>query len=300
MSTDSTYFLMLSVGFAVSLVSLIAVFVSPKTNGNQFYMGNTNGVDERVVKIVNLVGGDMLSLIPKSVQKKSLSSKEINDVFKESGNPWNVTKMEFLALKAAYGFIMGFVGVLFALIVQPGFALGLIIVLLLSYLGWNKPISTYRKIAKNRSLDFKRHFPEMLDYLTMIMSDGNYTFSNAVEKVLPYLPESAVKDEFSKVTDSINAGVSTEMALNDLSERLPSPALEAFVKAVNNANQLSTPMEGLMKTRAKKSREDLLNDIRAVIQTLPTKTMLTVGPPTIGSMLAIFIVPVVVALLSAI
>lgn len=300
MMGNEAYFLMLAVGFAVSVVALIAVLVSKKTNSSHFYMGNTEHLDPKMVKVVNLLGGDLLSLVPKSVQKQSISNKEVNDVFKASGNPWNVTKMEFLALRVAYAFIFALIAGLFLIITQPGLMFSAIIALILAYLGWNRPLSQYRSIAKARSNDFKSNFPEMLDYLTMIMSDGNYTLANAIETVLPYLPNSAVKAEFTRVTDSINAGMNTETALNELASRLPSPALEAFVKAVNNANQLNTPMDGLMRTRAKKSREDLLNDIELIIQGLPTKTMLTVAPATILSMLVIFMVPVITALMATI
>lgn len=295
---NETYFLMLSIGFALSIFALIVTFVSAKTNSSHFYMGNTEHIDPKMVKVVNLLGGDLLSLIPKSVQRRSISNKEIDDLFKDSGNPWGVTKMEFLALRVAYAFVYSLTAAFFAIIIQPGLLLGVLIFITLAYLGWKKPVSKYRGIAKARSRDFKRHFPEMLDYLTMIMSDGNYTFSNAIETVLPYLPKSSVKEEFSRVVDSVNAGINTETALNELSARLPSPALEAFVKAVNNANQLNTPMDSLMRTRAKKSRQDLLNDIELIIQGLPTKTMLTVAPATIFSMLAIFMVPVLIALMN--
>lgn len=298
MTGNESYFLMLSVGFAVSLVALIAVLFSKRTNSSNFYIGNSEHLDPKMVKMVNMLGGDLLSIVPKSIQKKSISNKELNDVFKTSGNPWGVTKMEFLALRVAHAFIFGLIAAAFSIIVQPGLILGILISLILVYLGWNRPLSKYRAIAKTRGNDFKKHFPEMLDYLTMIMSDGNYTFANAIETVIPYLPESAVKEEFSKVTDSVNAGLNMESALNELGERLPSPALEAFIKAANNANQLNTPMDGLMKTRAKKSREDLLNDIELIIQGLPTKTMLTVAPATILSMLVIFMVPVIVALMA--
>lgn len=300
MSNNEVYFLMLSIGFSLSLVLLLAILFSKKTKSSNFYIGNTKHIDPKMVKVVNLLGGDLLSLVPKSVQKKSISDKKINDLFKESGNPWNVTKMEFLALRAAYSFIYVLVGAAFTLIIQPGIPIAGIILIALGYLGFNKPISEYKSIAKKRSTDFKKNFPELLDYLTMIMSDGNYTFANAIEAVLPYLPESAVKEEFTKVVDNVNAGINIETALNNLSDRLPSPALEAFIKAVNNANQLNTPMDGLMKTRAKKSREDLINELELIIQGLPTKTMLTVAPAAIFSMLAIFLVPVIVALMEAI
>lgn len=299
MSGTQIYHLALAVGFSISLVTLIAVLLSSRTNSTHFYMSNTEHLDPKIVKVVNLIGGDLLSILPKNVQKKSISDKEINDVFKASGNPWGVTKLEFLALRVSYGFIASIIGFLFVMLVRPGFILGTLIVLALTFLGWNKPLSEYRKIAQNKEKDFKKHFPEMLDYLTMIMSDGTYTFANAIEVVLPYLPDSAVKSEFTKVVDSINSGMTTEEALIELSGRLPSPALEAFINAVNNANTLNTPMDGLMRTRAKKSREDLTNELELLIQGLPTKTMLTVAPATILSMLLIFMVPVIVALMSS-
>lgn len=299
MSGTQIYHLALAVGFSISLVTLIAVLLSSRTNSTHFYMSNTEHLDPKIVKVVNLIGGDLLSILPKNVQKKSISDKEINDVFKASGNPWGVTKLEFLALRVSYGFIASIIGFLFVMLVRPGFILGTLIVLALTFLGWNKPLSEYKKIAQDKERDFKKHFPEMLDYLTMIMSDGTYTFANAIEVVLPYLPDSAVKSEFTKVVDSINSGMTTEEALIELSGRLPSPALEAFINAVNNANTLNTPMDGLMRTRAKKSREDLTNELELLIQGLPTKTMLTVAPATILSMLLIFMVPVIVALMSS-
>lgn len=299
MSGTQIYHLALAVGFSISLVTLIAVLLSSRTNSTHFYMSNTEHLDPKIVKVVNLIGGDLLSILPKNVQKRSISDKEINDVFKASGNPWGVTKLEFLALRVSYGFIASIIGFLFVMLVRPGLMLGTLIVLALTFLGWNKPLSEYRKIAQNKEKDFKKHFPEMLDYLTMIMSDGTYTFANAIEVVLPYLPDSAVKLEFTKVVDSINSGMTTEEALIELSGRLPSPALEAFINAVNNANTLNTPMDGLMRTRAKKSREDLTNELELLIQGLPTKTMLTVAPATILSMLLIFMVPVIVALMSS-
>lgn len=299
MSGTQIYHLALAVGFSISLVTLIAVLLSSRTNSTHFYMSNTEHLDPKMVKVVNLIGGDLLSILPKNVQKRNISDKEINDVFKASGNPWGVTKLEFLALRVSYGFIASIIGFLFVMLVRPGLMLGTLIVLALTFLGWNKPLSEYRKIAQNKEKDFKKHFPEMLDYLTMIMSDGTYTFANAIEVVLPYLPDSAVKSEFTKVVDSINSGMTTEEALIELSGRLPSPALEAFINAVNNANTLNTPMDGLMRTRAKKSREDLTNELELLIQGLPTKTMLTVAPATILSMLLIFMVPVIVALMSS-
>lgn len=299
MSGTQIYHLALAIGFSISLVTLIAVLLSSRTNSTHFYMSNTEHLDPKMVKVVNLIGGDLLSILPKNVQKRSISNKEINDIFKASGNPWGVTKLEFLALRVSYGFIASIIGFLFVMLVRPGLMMGILIVFALTFLGWNKPLSEYRKIAQHKERDFKKHFPEMLDYLTMIMSDGTYTFANAIEVVLTYLPDSAVKLEFAKVVDSINSGMTTEEALVELSERLPSPALEAFINAVNNANTLNTPMDGLMRTRAKKSREDLTNELELIIQDLPTKTMLTVAPATILSMLLIFMVPVIVALMSS-
>jgi Flp pilus assembly protein TadB len=297
MAGTKIQFLSLAIGFSLSIVALISILFFSKGKNTHFNLSNTEHLNSGITKMTNLLGGDLLSLVPKKVQRRSITSKEIEDLFKASGNPWGVTKLEFLALRVTYGFIGLIIAILFAIVIKPNLFLTVGIIFALTYLGWNRPISTYRKIAKDRENDFKRHFPEMLDYLTMIMSDGTYTFANAIEVVIPYLSESAVKTEFVRVTNSINSGMTVEQALIDLSQRLPSPALEAFVVAVNNANALNTPMEGLMRTRAKKSREDLLNELELIIQDLPTKTMLTVAPAAIISMLLIFMVPVIVALL---
>lgn len=298
MSGTQTFHLAVSIGFAIAIVALLFVIFSPKTNSTHFYLSNTKHLDPKMVKVVNMIGGDLLSILPKEIQKNSIASKEVEEAFRASGNPWEVTKLEFFALRVSYGFIYGILGILFVFITRPSlFMMGLII-FGLGYVGWKKPLNTYRKIAEVKAKDFKKHFPEMLDYLTMIISSGSHTFTNSIEVVLPYLPKSAVKEEFQKVVDSINSGMSTEDALKELSNRLPSPALEAFINAVNNANALNTPMEGLLETRARKSREDLRNDLELIIQGLPMKTMLTVAPAAIISMLVIFMVPVINALMS--
>lgn len=292
--------IMLSIGFSVSLISLLSVLFFSKSKNTHFNLSNTEKLDPKVVKMTNLIGGDLLSLMPNDIQRKTIRSKEIENLFKSSGNPWGVSKLEFLVLRVTYGFIGSIIAFLFSMLVQPGALGSVAIILAMTYLGYNRPVSVYTSVSNSREEDFKKHFPEMLDYLTMIMSDGNYTLPNAIENVLRYLPDSAVRDEFQRVIDSVNTGMSTEQALNNLSQRVPSTALEAFVVAVNNANALNTPMEGLMRTRAKKSREDLANELELEIQGLSTKTMLTIGPPTIISMLVIFMVPVVVALMSSI
>lgn len=292
----------ISIGLAVSIAGLIFVMVSPKTNSTQFYLSNTEKLSPGMVKFVDLFGGDVLSLFPAKAQKKSISNKEINDLFQASGNPWEVTKLDFFALRVSYGFAGIIVGIAFSFLAGTGLLFGMLITAFVGYFGWNRPVSVYKGIAEDREKDFLKHFPEMLDYLTMIMSNTSYTYTlgNAIEVSLQYLPESAVKFEFTRVVDSINAGMSTDLALKSLANRLPSPALQSFVNAVNNANKLNAPMNDLMAKRAKKSREDILNDMELQIQALPTKTMLTVAPASIISMLVIFMVPVVFALLSTI
>lgn len=302
MTSTQLYYLGLSIGLSVSVVSLIAVMFSPKTNSTQFYLSNSEHLSPMIVKVVNLFGGDILAMLPSSLQKQSISNKEINDLFQSSGNPWGVTKLDFFALRVAYSFIGIIAGAAFGFLAETGIVFFALFALLGGYLGWNRPYSVYKGIAEDREKDFNKHFPEMLDYLTMIMGNTSYTYTlgNAIELSLQYLPESAVKFEFQRVVDSINTGMSTDMALKALSSRLPSPALQAFVNAVNNANKVNAPMNELMEKRAKKSREDLLNEMELIIQGLPTKTMLTVAPAAIVSMVVIFMVPIAIALLSTI
>lgn len=298
MTGNASYLLTISFGLSISVGLFLLILFSKKGNSSQFHLTNPKGLSPRMVKTVNLIGGDLLSLVPPSIQKKTMKDKKIDDLFKASGNPWQVTKFEFLVIRGTYALIYGiFIGAA-CVVIRPDFIVGAFLLFLGALLGWNKPVSTYKSYAKERSIGFKKHLPEMLDYLTMIMSNGNYTLANAIERVLPYLQDSVVKEEFKRVIEAINSGSTTENALNELAERVPSSSLESFVKAVNNANNLNTPMDSLMRARAIALRKDLINEIEMVIQTLPTKTMLAVGPPAIFSLLIIFMVPVVVSLIS--
>lgn len=299
MPSNVFYLLTLSIGFSSAVIMLIYILFSKNMNSNQFYLGNTKGLDPKVARLVNMVGGDLLAVIPKSVQRKALRDKKIEGLFRASGNPWGVTKLEFLAIRVTYAFLLLIVVGIMCVILRPPFILTLPLILLVSYLGWAMPVSKYKSVAKARSTGFKRNLPELLDYLTMVMGDGTYTLPNAIKFVLPHLEPSVVKEEFEKVVDAIDAGSTTESALNELSGRVPSAALESFVKAVNNANKLNTPMDALMRTRAESLRQDLINEIEMVIQTLPTKTMVTVGPPAIFSLIVIFMTPVIVALIDS-
>lgn len=302
MTGSNMYFLALSAGLAISIIGFIVVLLSPKTNSTQFHLSNTEHLSPMVVKVITLFGGDILAMLPSDTQKRNIANKEINDLFMTSGNPWEVTKLDFFTLRIAYAFIGIIIGIAFSFVGEMGLGLGGIITIVTGYIGWNRPVSVYKGIAEDREEDFKKHFPELLDYLTMIMGNTQRasTLGNSIELAIKYIPESAVKYEFSRVTDSINAGMSSEMALNNLAERLPSPALRSFVNAVNNANKLNSPMDELMEKRAKKSREDMLNDMEVKIQTLPSKTLAAVAPAAIISMVAIFAIPVVVAMLSTI
>ena len=300
MGGTKTYYLVLAFSFAVSVVALILVLFSKKTNTTQFYLSNEDKLNPNMVKFINLLGGDIMAIVPKNLQKKSVESKEIDEVFKASGNPWEVTKLEFYVLRLSYGFIGFAIAVLFAYILKTGLPIAVGLAGIMTFLGWNRPISQYRKIAKVREREFKKFFPEFLDYLTMIMGDGTNTFANAIEISVPYLLDSTVKEEFERVSESINAGMNTDTALTLLADRIPTPALQAFVQAVNNANKLNTPMDGLMRNRAKQSREDLRNDMELVIQSLPNKTMLTTAPVAILAIILIALVPVFMELLTSI
>ena len=140
MTSTQLYHLGLSTGLGVSIVSLIAVIFSPKTNSTQFHLSNSEHLSPMIVKVVNLFGGDLLAMLPSSLQKQSISNKEINDLFQSSGNPWGVTKLDFFALRVAYAFIGIIVAAAFGFLADTGIIfVGMFI--LLGGLHWNLNLS---------------------------------------------------------------------------------------------------------------------------------------------------------------
>lgn len=289
-------YLALLMGFSASSLFYYIFFSKGKTT--TFYLSKGSKIPPRFKGFVNFFAGDLLSLIPEEQKKKTINSQKVDKILRASGNPWNITKVDFFAIRLSLTLLGGVVGVIFFLISSTSMSAEMryVILVLLPILGWAYPMTTHTKLAKEREQLFKKSLPEAIDYLSMAMS-SNITLQNAFENIIQYLPTGPVKDEFILVVKSVRSGKTMESSLNELATRCPTYSIEAFVKALNNANTNNVPMLELLHARAEASRKDYETEISIRISHLPTKIFLIIGPVSVFSIVVVAAVPQIITIM---
>ena len=284
--------LMASVAFVMVLVALYFLLFKVPSTENQF-VATSKDLDPTLKKLVKALGPDILALAPKDYFKKKNLDREIDLLLRKSGNPWDVGPAEFFLIKfclLAAGLLAGvLLGIIVgALIWAP---IGVLLGILLPVIGYIAPNTIYEGEAKKRELHFKKALPESIDLLIMALSGGNFTLINGIEEIIPHMDPSPIKDEFIKITQDVDSGMSVSEGLANFAERVPTHGIKAFVKALINANELSVDMTTILKARAKESRKELRYESEKKIMALPTKVMGVLSPSSAICVLVLALAP---------
>lgn len=286
--------LIVSFILAILLVLFVYVCITPNISSETFVLSKKSSLDPNLQKALNFLGGDIAALLPEGVKKQKRQNRKLKRLFVTSGNPWGVTASEFLVIQVFLGLGSALIASLGAFVLANSISpillgiLGLILVVI----GFQYPVIYYKSIADDRIKAFKRELPEAIDFLVIAMGGGSYSLSTAIEKVIKYLPEGVMRQEFSRIVSSMNSGKSLATALDEFGYRAPTEGIHAFVNSLNNASKLSAPVIEILKNRSDASRKELNAEIDKKIATLSTKVLLVFGPMSYISILLVVIAPV--------
>lgn len=103
-----------------------------------------------------------------------------------------------------------------------------------------------------RSERISRDLPNALDLLAVSVEAG-LGFDGAVSKLIERM-EGPLVDEFALALAEMRIGESREEALRGMAERVPSPELGAFVRAVIQADQLGSSLGKILRVQAADAR----------------------------------------------
>lgn len=296
--------ILLTFGIVAIIALLIFLIVVPKET-KHFHLSEDAQLDKTLQKIVNLLGGDILTFVDKTRFKPKTYDQRLEELIATCGNPWNLTIVEFQIVRFVLSAVFALIGLTLGIIISVSFVHGPVAILiplitapLLGYLGYLYPESNYEGLKKKRDEEFKRYFPEAIDYLIMIIGSGT-TLTVAFERSVEYLEEGAVKEEFKKIVSELHSGQSLEKALNNFASRVPSESIKAFCKSLNNANKLNVDLKGILEARSDASRRELEQEIEKRISTLDTKVMMCLSPTALVSILIVVMSPTAVTLMNS-
>lgn len=265
-------------------------FIVPRTESYFAIQGiGENENKSRWLRVLGVASSEILATLPAGIADK-VKDKPTSDVellFQQSGNPWNLRSQEFFMVKIITG-IIGFIGGLgFGWVVANFTPIALPLIAwaaLWAFFGFRYPNMIYSSAAKDRDIDFKRQLPDALDLMIISLSSGS-TFPTALRDALPNMEPSVLKDEFTVVSQQLDSGKTLHDSLSEFIKRAPSESVTAFVRAVQEATALNVPVVEVLQSRAEASRQEYFSLLQQKIASLETRMMAIITPTLIPALM---------------
>jgi tight adherence protein B len=148
------------------------------------------------------------------------------------------------------------------------------------------PLALIRMLRQRRFRQFSDQFPEALDSLTRALKAG-YPLSAAVDLLAMEQPE-PLAGEMRRLRDQWKLGVGWDLALDDLSNRIPLPEVSMFVAAVKMQNRVGGRLNDVLARLGESMRDNQVfeSEVRSIAaHSRITGSILTVLPIAIAIML---------------
>lgn len=285
----------------VGVIFLIFFLLFRKNRSKTIKLNKDNNLDPTLNKLMTLFGGDVVSLLPDKLFNNKEKQSKTEELLIKSGNPWNITTYELLILRAVLGVLGIILSIVFSGLLLFSFPiLAIPVLIIVPLLLFYYPTTTLESIAYNREDRFRRELPEAIDYLSMTVAGTNLSLPQAIENVTLYLDEDSVlREEFVNVSNGIKSGQSVNQALDAFAERVPTEGIKAFIKSLKAANDLSVPLEDILRARSEASRKELETNLEEKLQKLPDKITLILTPIIVICMLTAVLSPALFSILKA-
>ena len=246
-----------SLGLAVYLLGEVATLPARQRQGSIRRAANygrsrrlvnpfaqTAGFRERAMgPAVTSLARVVLRLSPKSTVD-SINLKLLGAGLGRSFSP-----TAFLATKG----ILGVSGLLLGLMAGVGSgAKGLLIAFGLGIMGLMLPDTVVTFKAKGRRDRIQAELPDALDLLAVSVEAG-LGFDGAITKLTEHM-DGPLAEEFALSLGEMRIGESRSEALKKMSERVGSPAMAAFTRAVIQADQLGISLGRILRLQATEAR----------------------------------------------
>jgi tight adherence protein C len=180
-----------------------------------------------------------------------MSVTSVTEKLLAAGLSRTVTPTGFLALKSALAIGGLGVGVLSA--AGAGGALGAAFIAVIAGLvGYWLPDFAVSTRARKRREQVRAELPDALDLLAVSVEAG-LGFDGAIGKLTDHMRGPLI-DEFGLALSEMRVGESRADALRGMTERVPAPELEAFVRAVIQADQLGMSLGRILRVQAADAR----------------------------------------------
>jgi tight adherence protein C len=185
----------------------------------------------------------------------------------QSGVAYYVTAEEFFAIRILSALFFPLLVVLTALMLG---SMSPLVFIASFFLGFFLPVIWLNENKVKREKEVMRALPMYLEFISMCVEAG-LNLTGAMNQAVEKGPEGALKREFQIVMRDIRSGSSRAEALGRLSERLDIKAVNAFVRAVIQAEKLGSSMSKVLKIQSEQRRSERFQRAEKLAMEAPVK-----------------------------
>ena len=186
-----------------------------------------------------------------------------------AGSPagWDAERvLAFKIIGAAVGFALGLTVVN---LVDFSRLIQLVVIVLLSFVGFVAPDSILSRKVEERQQDILRTLSDTLDLLTISVEAG-LSLNAAIAQVVQNVP-GVLSSEFARMLQEIQLGVPRSDAFRHLAERTDVEELNAFALAMIQADVFGVSIASVLRTQAQQLRIKRRQRAEAKAQQTPVK-----------------------------
>ncbi len=165
-----------------------------------------------------------------------------------SGNPSGYSVDEYLAICISSALALALAAGVLDLMLGGGQSL-IFFAPLMAAMGFYAPIWSVSSNASRRVARVSKQLPYTLDLISLVMAAGS-SFAEAVQTLIRDNPDDDLNQELAVVLSEIEFGTTRRTALMHLAERIPLESLRSVIGAINQAEQLGTPLAEILKMQS--------------------------------------------------
>ncbi len=212
-----------------------------------------------------------------------------------AGNPMGMHARDFYGLRV----LLLIVGLVIAFLINyktiPLDTLNLILGLLIIVVFLSVPILWLNSQVRARQDEFRRNLPDALDMLSVCASAG-LGFDQSLKKITEYWP-TALGQEFKRVIQEMEMGLTRSQALRNLSDRLDVNELTSFIAIIVQAESMGMSFADVLHSQAKQMR--VLRQYRAkeIANKMPAKMIIPLAAFIFPALIAVILGPIIPTIL---
>ena len=199
-------------------------------------------------RILGPTAARLASVTMKLAPKTNLEN--VSQKLLQAGMARSVTPQAYLAMKAGTAGGATLLGLMIS--ISGGGTFGLVIALVGAAIGFIAPEFVINSRVRGRKDEMKTDLPNVLDLLSVCVEAG-LGFDQALVKLNERM-EGPLVDEFALVLHEMRIGQSRSAALKNLAERVDSPDVGQFARAIIQADQLGISLSRILKVQSQDMR----------------------------------------------